>query len=116
MTTLTTVQPRRLARRIVLITATPSDSRRGRLNAAAFGAMVFFGLAFAMALVLPGPALLLGEAAAFVLATFAAGRLMQAQDTRGWLRAAAWVVGAVLIAAVAIGAIFAFLAWGPLAP
>lgn len=98
------------------VAVTPNDSRRGRLNAAAFGAIVFFGLAFPMAVALPGATLLAGEAAALVLATFAAGRLVGATDRRGWLRIAAWVVGAVLITALAMAGVLAFVVWGPIAP
>jgi hypothetical protein len=116
MTTLTARTAVAAPPRPAWVAVTPDDSRRGRLNAAAFGAIVFFGLAFPMAVVLPGATLLAGEAAALVLATFAAGRLVGATDRRGWLRTALWVVGAVLIMALAMAAVLALVVWGPIAP
>ena len=115
MTTLgTTATPR--IRRFTLVTATPDVSRRGWINAAAFGSIVYFALAFAMALVMPGLTLLAGQASALILGVFAAGRLVGVSNRTGWVMAALWVIGAVAVTALMIVGIFAFLAWGPLAP
>lgn len=115
MTSITTTATPR-TRRLTLVTATPDVSVRGWVNAAAFGSIVYFALAFAMALVMPGLTLLAGQAAALILGVFAAGRLVGVTDRTGWVMATVWVVGGVAAMALVIVGIFAFLAWGPLAP
>lgn len=114
-TTARAVVPARSAAR-ALVEVRRDDSRRGRLNAAAFGAIVFYGLSFALALVVPGTTLLVAQLAALVVAILAAGRLVGAADRRAWLRSLASVIAAVAITGGALLAIFAFLVWGPLAP
>jgi hypothetical protein len=113
MTTITTTTA---PRRFSLVTASVDVSLRGWINAAGFGSIVYYGMAFAMALVMPGATLLFGQGAALVLGVFAAGRLVGAKDWRSWLQATLWVIGAVALVSIAILAIFAVLAWGPLAP
>ena len=114
MTTLTTA-PATTARS-ELVAIAPDRTRRGRINAAAFGAIVYFGLSFALALVVPGGLLVLGQLGALVVGMRAAGRLAGARDRRTWLRAIWSVVVAVAVIGVAMWGLVALLIWGPLAP
>jgi hypothetical protein len=99
-----------------LVAIAPDSTRRGRINAAAFGAIVYFGLSFAQALVVPGSVLVLGQLAALVVGMLAAGRLAGANDRRTWLRAVWSVVVAIAVIGVAMWGLVALLIWGPLAP
>ncbi len=114
MTTLTTASA--TPPRAELVAISPDSTRRGRINAAAFGAIVYFGLSFAQALVVPGNVLVLGQLAALVLGMLAAGRLSGARDRRTWFRAIWSVIVAVAVIGVAMWAVVALLVWGPLAP
>ena len=114
MTTLTTASATPTPSELVAIA--PDTTRRGRINAAAFGAIIYFGLSFAQALVIPGGLLVLGQLAALVVGMLAAGRLTGASDRRTWLRAIWSVIVAVAVIGVAMWALVALLVWGPLAP
>jgi hypothetical protein len=115
MTTLTT-NPQAIPAHAELTAIAPDGTRRGRINAAAFGAIVYFGLSFAQALVIPGNLLVLGQLAALVVGMLAAGRLAGAHDRRSWIRATWSVVVAIAVIGVAMWGVVAFLVWGPLAP
>jgi len=115
MTTLTGT-PSTLQPRAELVAIVPDPTRRGRVNAAAFGAIVYFGLSFAQALIVPGHVLVLGQLAALVVGMLAAGRLTGAYDRRSWIRAIWSVIAAIAVIGLAMWGVVAFLIWGPLAP
>ncbi len=95
---------------------TPDRTRRGRIKAAAFGALVYFGLSFALALVLSDSTLPVAQLAALILGSVMAGRLVGARDGRDWLATSGSVVVSVVAVSLVLWAFVALLVWGPFAP
>ncbi len=114
MTTLTALSDTRQPR--ALVTIVPDASRRGRITAAGFGALTYFGLSTAFALVLSGSALTIAQVVALGVAVLAGTKMVGATDRRSWLIAAGSVVGAIAIVGVAAFTVIAIAIWGPLAP
>jgi len=114
MTTLTALTDTRRPQTLVAIT--PDASRRGRITAAGFGALAYFGLSTAFALIFSGAPLTVAQVVALGVAVLAGTKMVGASDRRSWLTAAGSVLAAVAIVGIAAFALIALLIWGPIAP